>query len=258
MTIMDRDRFELRVPSNQTIADIFKGGWATNLNQVCGVQDTGTVNLFQDPRIGMAASVLGRDGRFDDYRILELGPLEGAHSYQLESLGARSVYAVEANTEAFIKCLLVKEMLQSRTRYFCGDAISYLEAGQDEFDLIFCCGILYHMADPLELIKQICLHTSRCFVWTHYYHADVAAREGARVERVVEKNGFRSTYFERDYPTMEGSLFLGGNRPRQAWMERDEIIRAFAFFGLHQARVLGDSQESSNGASFSCAFARDV
>ncbi len=35
--------------------------------------------------------------------ILELGPLEGAHTYQLRIL------AIEANAEAFLKCLVVKE-----------------------------------------------------------------------------------------------------------------------------------------------------
>ena len=255
---MDYQRFELRAPSNQTIADIFKDRWATDLSRICGVTHSGRVNLFADPRLEMAAATLGTAGRFDDYKILELGPLEGAHSYQLERLGARSVYAVEANTEAFVKCLLVKEMLSLRTKYLCGDASLYLEMSNEEFDLIFCCGILYHMHDPLELIKQICIHSSRCFVWSHYYDAVAVGREGERAPRGAEKNGFRTIYYERDYPRMDERLFLGGNRQRQAWMERDEISRAFAHFGLTQATILHDQQDSPNGANFSCAYSRVI
>ncbi len=134
------DRFELRMPSNQTIADIFKDSWATDLNESCGVENTGSAKLFEDVRISMTAAALGREGRFEGYKILELGPLEAAHSYQLERLGARSNYGVEANTEAFLKCLLVKEMLQLKTRYYCGDVIAYLQNCNEEFDLIFVAG----------------------------------------------------------------------------------------------------------------------
>lgn len=253
---MNSERFELRTPSNQTAADIFKGSWATDLGKVCGVTDTGVAALFEDPRLGLAAASLGVNSRFDNFKVLELGPLEAAHSYQLQQLGATNISAVEANTEAYLKCLLVKEMLQLKARFYCGDVTSFLRSSNEEYDLIFCCGILYHLADPLELIKQICLHSDRCFVWTHYYHAAVAAREGARSPRVATKNGFTTTYFERDYATMEGGLFLGGNRPQTAWMEQHEITRAFARFGFDQAKVLEDQMDHPNGAAFSCAYHR--
>ena len=255
---MDRNRFELRAPSNQTIADIFRGGWATDLATVCGVVGTGSAGLFEDPRIGMAASVLGQNDRFDGCKVLELGPLEGAHSYQIEMLGAKSNTAVEANSDAFLKCLLVKEMLQMKTRYLCGDVVSYLRESNEEFDLIFCCGILYHMSDPVELIKQICLHTSRCFVWTHHYDLDAPLREGTRSPRTIVKNGFETTYYERPYPTMEGALFLGGNQRQTAWLTQPEITRAFAHFGLSRGSVLAETRDFNLGAHFSCAYSRSV
>ncbi len=255
---MIHQKFEQRAPSHQTVVDIFKDSWATNLRELCQVEGTGTVNLLTDPRIGMAAAALGKDGRFDDYRVLELGPLEGAHSYQLEQLGARSVVAIEANTEAFIKCLLLKEMVGLRTKYLCGDVISHLQASQDEFDLIFCCGILYHMADPVELIKQICLHSNRCFVWTHYYMPSHLSAGESRTPRPFEKNGFETVYYQRDYPSMADPLFLGGNQPLHSWMTRDEITRAFAFFGLTEATIHGDHTEHPTTANFSCSYARPV
>lgn len=253
---MDQNRFELRAPSNQTIADIFRGSWATDLNTACGVEGTGSATLFDDVRIGMAASNLGRNNRFDGYNILELGPLEGAHSFQLERLGAAQVYGVEANTDAFLKCLLVKEMLNLKARFYLSDVVSYLQQCQNNFDLVFCVGILYHMADPVELIKQICLHTSRCFVWTHYYDPESPMREGVRTPRIVDRNGFQTTYFERDYPTMDGKLYLGGNRPQQAWLTQSEIIRTFAHFGMTEASILNDVKDYQLGAHFNCAFSR--
>ena len=251
---MGRNSFELRAPSNQTITDIFEGAWATKLDAHCGVSNTGANLLLDDVRISMAASSLGRGGRFDGCKVLELGPLEGAHSYQLEQLGADPVIAVEANTDAFLKCLLVKEMLQLKTRFLFGDALAYLRGANESFDMVLCCGILYHMADPLELIKQICIHSRRCFVWTHYFDPASPLREGVRVARLAEKNGFTAMYHERPYPSMDEKLFLGGNQMQTAWMTQQDIIRAFAHFGLSSATILLDQRESPNGAHFSGAF----
>jgi hypothetical protein len=58
----------------------------------------------------MLADRFGVRGRLDDMSLLELGPLEGAHTYQLEKLGAKSILAIEANVEAFLKCLITKEI----------------------------------------------------------------------------------------------------------------------------------------------------
>ncbi len=112
------------------------------------------------------------------------------------------------------------------------------------------------MSDPLELIKQICIHSNRCFLWTHYYDPEAPTREGIRIARPVEKNGFETTYFERDYPTMEGKLFLGGNRLQTAWLTQNEITRAFAYFGLRQSTIIGDEKNYHLGAHFNGAYSR--
>ena len=59
----------------------------------------------------LAAQVFGTRGRLAGFGILELGPLEGAHTYRLEQLGAERILAIEANVEAYLKCLIVKEIL---------------------------------------------------------------------------------------------------------------------------------------------------
>jgi hypothetical protein len=76
--------FELRYPTPQTAVDIFSGRWASDLSKVCPVVGTGQADVFVgDSRPKLAAESLGnKDGRLDGMRILELGPLEAAHSYQ--------------------------------------------------------------------------------------------------------------------------------------------------------------------------------
>ena len=103
-----------------------------------------------------AARLLGTNDRLDGMRVLELGPLEGAHTYQLEKLGAASILAIEANADAFLKCLITKEILSlGAAKFVYGDFCEYLKETNEEFDLVFCCGVLYHMSDPIALIESI-------------------------------------------------------------------------------------------------------
>jgi len=84
-----RSRFETKAPHHQNAIDIFKGGWASNLSEVLPGAISGDVPLFvADGRPRAAAAGLGQGGRLDGMRVLELGPLEGGHSYALEKLGA--------------------------------------------------------------------------------------------------------------------------------------------------------------------------
>ena len=118
-------KFELRPPSIQNAIDIFAGKWASDLGPVCDVTGTGSSDLFRDPRPQMAADALGHERRLDGFRVLELGPLEAAHTYLLERLGASEIVAVEANTEAFLKCLIVKEALGlTNAQFLCGDIVA--------------------------------------------------------------------------------------------------------------------------------------
>jgi len=137
-------KFEVRPPSPQNAVDIFSGKWASDLSQVCAVSGTGSADLFVgDPRPKMAAETLGNShARLDGLHILELGPLEAAHSFQLEQLGAASITAVEANAEAFLKCLIVKELLGLKVCHFLlGDVIEFASKTDRKFDIVFCSGI---------------------------------------------------------------------------------------------------------------------
>jgi len=247
---MNGGKFETRAPSSQNAVDIFSGKWATNLDNVCGVENTGHADLFFDARIALAAECLGKTGRFDGMSVLELGPLEGAHTYQIEKLGASPLIAIESNTEAFLKCLVVKELLAMTAKFRCGDFCKLLEAESERYDLIFASGVLYHMSDPVSLIKSICDACDKCFIWTHY-QSDTAIETKQRNPKHVTISGFSTTLFEMPYPDMQDDHFWGGNRETAAWMPRDEIIRAFAFFGLNQHRILQDHPGHPAGASFS-------
>src|SRR5262245_28634524 len=104
-------------PRAQNGVDIFKGDCSSSLPARAGATSGGGADLFADPRVAWFAEVAGG---VEGKTVLELGPLEGGHSAMLEALGAASILAIEANTRAFLRCLLVKELLGlRRVRFEC-------------------------------------------------------------------------------------------------------------------------------------------
>ncbi len=72
----------------------------------------------------------------------------------LQKAGARSVVAVEANTRAFLKCLCTKELFGlDRVEFLLGDLVAYLNEERSKFDAVIASGVLYHMTDPVDLLK---------------------------------------------------------------------------------------------------------
>jgi spermidine synthase len=135
-------------PENEI--DIFAGHWASDLSDIVpGVVSGSTKHFSVDQRSILAMKTLAGGRSERKLRVLELGPLEGGHTYQFEKMGVAEIIAVESNAEAFLKCLIVKNLFGlQKARFLLGDFVEFLKQNTNRYDLIFCCGVLYHMQDP--------------------------------------------------------------------------------------------------------------
>src|SRR5262245_54278567 len=125
--------YVLATPSDQHAIDIFKGEWSSQLPGEWKELKAGTIQLFEDSRIIWAAEQLGG---FKGQRVIELGPLEAGHTYMVESLGAESILAIEGKKGAYLRCLIVKEILNlRRSRFVLGDFVSFLRENATPFDI---------------------------------------------------------------------------------------------------------------------------
>ena len=247
--IFEIEKFEQRLPSPQNAVDIFAGRWATDCDRIAPGTRSGTQPMFTvDPRPRQADALFGG---IQGKRILELGPLEGAHSWQLEHLGAAEIVAIEANAEAYLKCLIVKEISKmQRTHFLYGDFLKYLKIDDSQFDLIFCSGVLYHMKDPVDVIKTLSKHTNKVFVWTHYFipNADENPIKTSFdvVPSTVTHDNQEYTYYAWGYPDRLTGGFYGGNEAICSWMELDGIISAFKNYGFDHVEII-DTDETHPG-----------
>lgn len=248
-------------PSPQNALDIFRGEWSSRLPEPYAHLTAGQIELFNDARITWMAQELGG---LTGKTVLELGPLEGGHSYMLEQLGASSVLAVEANTRAYLKCLIVKELLKlQRVEFLCGDFVEYLRQPGPAFDVCVGSGVLYHMQNPVELIELL---AARCrqhlFLWTHYYDptviegsAKLSAKFSERLER--EHHGFRHTLHRYNYQSaLMSGAFCGGSAPFSHWLSRTELLDCLRFFGFGNVRISFDHPGHDNGPSLALVAER--
>lgn len=230
-----RDDYVNRYPTKQNIVDLFENEWSSVFPAEFGLKSVpGTAPLFEDARINWIDKISeGLRGK----TIVELGPLEGGHTYLMEKLGASRIVAIEANKRAFLKCLCVKEIMNLKvSRFLLGDFNSFLEKNQEPFDIAVACGVLYHMREPLSLIDSLCANAREgIFLWSHYFDAQVVTQLQSLKKRFdlnpEAKAGVdHYRYYYQDALTWDG--FCGGGYEYSHWLTLQSIKNRFIHNGF--------------------------
>jgi hypothetical protein len=249
------DAYSSERPGPQQTLDIFRGEWSSAMPAGSGLQTSpGAAALFEDTRVTWAvAQAGGIAGR----RILEIGPLEGGHSYMLEQAGAAEVVAVEANSRSFLKCLCTKEVLGMRAvRFLFGDGMAFMEHDAGGFDMVFASGVLYHLRDPLAFLRLLPRMAPRLFLWSHYFdeaiirNASSIAHKFGAVERSTI-DGFDYEYVEQSYKeALQWSGFCGGSAPTSRWLNRRSIVGFLHHIGYRRIEMAFEAPDHPNGPAF--------
>jgi SAM-dependent methyltransferase len=256
------DSYTDKAPSVQNILDIFSGEWSSSLPLQSGLKTTpGSANLFEDPRIDYAEKAFGG---FKGKRILELGPLEAGHSYMLHQKGAAQIVAVEANSRAYMKSLCIKEIYGlNKLKLLYGDFRAFFQKGCECFDIIIASGVLCHVTDPLQLIKQISCVSDNLYISTHYYDPDIIKTRFDLHSKfgeleTVEING---SYYQSIEYYYDGALnwngFCGGPAPSSRWLTRYSILEYLKANGYNNIDVSHESKNHPYGPCFSICAKRN-
>lgn len=255
------DNYVTSAPCVQNALDIFQGEWATKLPSPAGMDwASGTVPAFDDPRLRwFIKEIRGIEGM----SVLELGPLEGEHTFMLEKAGAARILSIEANKRAFLKCLITKEILKlQRATFLCGDFVEYLRTTKDRFDVCIASGVLYHMRNPVELIALAGSVSDRLYFWTHYYDDELIKSKSHLVpkftgSRSYKVNGFSHTLHRFEYQSsLDFRGFCGGTTASSNWLSRVDIVNALRHFGFDQIQIGCEDLEHANGPAFSVLAVR--
>lgn len=250
------DQYVTSKPAPQNAIDIFKGEWSSMLPADKHLE-AGQAKLFADQRIVWADEQLGG---FQGCKVIELGPLEAGHTYMMEQRGADSILAIEANTRAYLKCLIVKEVLNlKRCRFVLGDFVEYLRQNNEHFRFCLASGVLYHMLAPVELIQSISKISDTVLLWTHYYEEraieaqpHLSIKFSQRIDS--EHGGFKHKLYKYSYgDALNWQGFCGGRASNSFWMSKDQILSCLRYFGFKHLQTSFDTLEHPNGPAF-CVF----
>jgi len=246
------DQYISEAPCAQNALDIFADEWSSKFPEYLNLKTLpGLAPLFEDFRITWAQTLFGG---FSGRKVLELGPLELGHSYMLHQLDAERIDAVEANTRAFLKCLIVKEILSAdRVHLMLGDFVEYLRQTSESYDWVVASGVLYHMKDPLEVLDLISQRASRLLLWTHYYDPNsidssksLAGKFGS--PEMILRNGVKIQIARYEYQeSLNWSGFCGGSAEYSKWITKDSLIEYLGALNYNEIEIGEDNKNHPNG-----------
>lgn len=257
-----RPTFWVDRPSVSSPIKLFAGAWQS-LKPEYALRDDGDrlVLVREDARILGAVKVFGG---IEGWRVLELGPLEGRQSYSLLRAGASEVVGIEGNTQAYLRLLAFKEALRlDRLRVQLGNFVPYLAECAQSYDLVVACGVLYHLASPLDTLAHIARVAPRIYLWTHYYDADVIRQDSGWEGRFgpIETwtwQGLSVCGARQRYTDRQKKGFCGGLEAASLWLDKGSLRAALKQLGYDIINEI-DEPERPNGPAISfCAVQRDV
>jgi SAM-dependent methyltransferase len=120
--------------------------------------------------------------------VADLGCLEGGYAAAFARAGYRT-FAYEARTENYLCCKYVAEQLAmpDLLQFFQADVREIM--GVRVWDAVFCCGLLYHLDNPVAFLNQLGKSTRRLLILqTHYSTRPDAEHEGRRGHWYEEGN----------------------------------------------------------------------
>jgi len=216
--------------------------------------------FYRPPRLAYYRGQYGEDYRLKyllyfldvrGQRVLELGPQEGHHSVMLEKLGVGELVAVEARPENIVKCNQIKARYHLDNTTFVQHNIEDLYNGKEApkfappFDLVFCCGTLYHFPNPAKALEWCHKQAPTLFLGTHYF-------EPASPETYQNPN-FRPATLNHNGKSFQGMALgedtrhLGsGLSELSFWPSEGDLVRMISDAGYKNISVLGKDLLNKN------------
>lgn len=203
--------------------------WITQFT-INGKKYGGSVSFDEDIRISFFFECFP-----DVHSIMELGSLEGGHTFLLGKNPEIMVLGIEGREYNITKSNYVKELLNFRNvRFVCADLEFAHLSDFGKYDAVFCSGLLYHLPRPWDVIQEISKVTSKVFIWTHY-------ASDTRAEETVD--GYNGYWYEE----------LGFHDPLCGLSTKSFLVSKSSLFimlrnaGFCNFRVFDDSQNHPHG-----------
>lgn len=214
--------------------------WITKFH-IGGEDFGGNFDAMRDVRIAQFFEVFP-----DAESIIELGSLEGGHSFALaQNYSVKRVTAIEGRAINIQRAEFVQKILGDKKVEFVEDDIEKLNFEKfGKFDAVFCSGLLYHLLRPWELIPKLARVSPNIFIWTQ-------VSEEAKAKKMRE--GWRGKFYR------EGGLFdpLSGLSKKSFWLSLGSLIGLLTANGYKEVKIIEHNLAHPKGNAVTLAATQD-
>ena len=181
--------------------------------------------------------------------VLDLGALEGGLSFEMAREGWRAT-GVEGRADNFRKASLIASYYALPNLRFVHRDVKELTPERDGvFEVILCCGLLYHLDAPVAHLRQLeslLAPDGLLFLDTHVAPDEQAARYATHEASLSEPVTFRDRGHEYDgrwwsEPSggdLRERMWSAVSNARSMWLTRRSLIRALYHSGFHEVHEL--------------------
>jgi SAM-dependent methyltransferase len=194
------------------------------------------VDALDDVRLDLVLDAC--DGSLEGRSVVDLGCLEGGFTLGFAALGAERAVGIEARRVSVERCELARDLLGlANAEFVRGDVKELARLGR--FDVVFAAGILYHVADPAELLVAMRGACSElALIDTHVADPDTATHGCSEiVTRTCAGREYRGRMFH-EYAAdgsdgdVEDMLWSAWGDAAAFWPLEDELVRMIGDAGF--------------------------
>lgn len=183
-------------------------------------------------------------------RIADLGCLEGGYATEFARLGFDSM-GLEVRESNMAACEYVKASTNlPNLRFVRDDAWNLAKYGS--FDIIFCCGLLYHFDRPrayVNLLGQCC--TKLLLLRTHFAVADDTANTKHPISKMAEQEGLPGRWYrekimtDQAFTNREQFKLASWDNRTSFWVQREYLLQTIREAGFDMVMEQFDDLEGN-------------
>lgn len=167
-------------------------------------------------------------------RLADLGCCEGGYAVEFARMGFQ-VLGLEVRESNLLACQYVKERTNLPNLEFVRDNAWNIEK-HGIFDVVFCCGLFYHLDRPKQFLELLSKVTSRLLILqTHFATLQPNSKYG--LSDSTENEGLKGRWYteftnDQEFKNREASKWASWDNYKSFWIQREYLLQAIQNAGF--------------------------
>lgn len=201
-------------------------------------------------------------GDKSNIRLADLGCLEGGYSVEFARMGL-NVLGLDVRESNLQACHHVQANTNLPNLDFVRDDVWNVHL-YGKFDIIFCCGLLYHLDQPRKFLEMLAQTTNKLLiVQTHFALTDEMDELGSsskfRLSDLTENESLKGRWFvefasENDYKDREKYKWASWDNKKSFWVLKEHLLQTIHNVGFDLVLEQFDGLEPNIADSMMSGF----